>query len=122
MSPTIVIFGATGDLTHRKLLPALYSAFRKGRLPEGTRIVGYARRDRSHDDLRAGAREAVEEFGGDSLDSDEWDRFAEQLWYVRGDLRRPDGYGALRRFLEEREDGEAGRVYYLATAPDYYAT
>jgi glucose-6-phosphate 1-dehydrogenase len=120
--PTVVIFGATGNLTQRKLIPALYNAFRKGRLPEGTRIVGYARRPLSDDDFRARMRSGVEQFAGTDIDEGTWDRFADRLWYARGDLTTHTDYADLHTFLQNIEDGPANRLYYLATAPTYYAS
>src|SRR5579862_7751442 len=113
-APTsIVIFGASGDLTQRKLVPALYQLFRKGRLPEGARIVGFARRPLSHDDFRAAMHASVEEFSGPAFDAATWDRFAASLWYVAGDLSTAADYERLEAFLQTQENGPANRLYYL---------
>jgi glucose-6-phosphate 1-dehydrogenase len=120
---TIVIFGASGDLTQRKLVPALYNLRRKGRLPDGARVVGFARRPYSHDDFRARMREGVEKFGGEAITSNVWDDFASRLFYVRGELDKVSDYASLDKALREME-GEptnANRVYYLSTSPEYYA-
>lgn len=116
---TIVIFGASGDLTQRKLIPALFNLNRKGRLPSNTRIVGVARRPYSHDDFRARLREGVEQFAG-GADDTAWEAFAAHLWYVRGDLNTSDDYQHLHASLLELESGPADRLYYLATAPKLY--
>jgi glucose-6-phosphate 1-dehydrogenase len=122
-SPTsIVIFGASGDLTHRKLVPALYQLYRKGRLPAGARIVGFARRLLGHDEFRAAMREGAQEFTGSAFDVATWDRFAAQLWYVAGDLGTAGDYQRLHTFLREQEREPAHRLYYLATAPSFYVT
>jgi glucose-6-phosphate 1-dehydrogenase len=117
-STTIVIFGASGDLTSRKLVPALYNLLRKGRLPARCNIIGYARRPYSHDEFRALMREAVEKAMG--LD-ERWAEFEAHLWYVRGDLETPADYAGLHNALREIEGEPANRLYYLATAPNYYA-
>ncbi|NBB90369.1 MAG: hypothetical protein GVY23_04070, partial [Spirochaetes bacterium] len=134
---TVVIFGATGDLTHRKLLPALYENFRKGRLDAVRAIVGYARRDWADDDFRSRARDGIEQFAAGSFDEDLWRRFARLLAYQRGNLDEAGDYHALSARLQRLEgeegdaagedsdtgdaSGNAGRLYYLATAPRFYA-
>lgn len=117
---TIVIFGASGDLTHRKLIPALFSLFRRKRLPNELNIVGYARRPYSHDDFRGLLRAAVEKAEGSRFDEKSWEQFASKLWYSRGDLSTRADYEALYNFLHEIEEGQACRLYYLATAPNFY--
>jgi glucose-6-phosphate 1-dehydrogenase len=119
---TIVIFGASGDLTQRKLIPALYNLYRKGRLPQGFSIVGYARRPYSHDDFRTRLREGVNEFSADTFDAGLWDEFAAHIWYARGDLDTADDYAKLNTMLDELENGPTNRLYYLAVAPNLYAT
>ena len=121
-SPTIVIFGASGDLTRRKLVPALYSLYRKDRLPPDTRIVGFARRPWNHEDFRARLRAGVEEFASKSFDEKTWNPFAARISYARGNLNAPEDYGGLRSFLKELEDEPTNRLYYAATAPDFYTT
>ncbi len=121
MSNTIVILGASGDLTQRKLVPALYNLQRKGRLPAGTRIVGFARRPYTHDSFRERMREGVEKFGGGiSGDHAMWEEFAARMFYVRGELDKPADFVALDKTLRELEGGAANRVYYLSTSPEYY--
>ncbi len=120
LQTTIVIFGATGDLTHRKLVPALYNLMRKGRLPSQFNIVGYARRPWSDDDFREKLRAGVEEALDGEYDQAEWDRFAERLTYSRGDLDTPTDFEALQKHLDQVEGGDANRIYYLSTAPNFY--
>jgi glucose-6-phosphate 1-dehydrogenase len=117
---TIVIFGASGDLTRRKLLPALFSAFRKRRLPEPCHIVGFARREWEDDRFRSEMKSGVESIAG-GVDTDDWQAFAPTLRYHTGDLSAVDDYQELRRRLQEIENGCAGnRLYYLATAPGLF--
>lgn len=117
---TIVIFGASGDLTQRKLIPALYNLYRKGRLAATTRIVGYARRPYSHDEFRRMARTGVEQFSRATFDAATWEDFAVHLGYVQGDLTTPADYANLDTTLQEMECGSVNRLYYLATSPEYY--
>lgn len=116
---TIVIFGATGDLTCRKLIPALYSNRLKGRLWDRTRIVGMARRDWSNEYFREHLRKGVEEFGG-PLDEKVWAEFANRLTYIRGDLEVPGDFARADEQLRALEGKPANRLYYLATAPEHY--
>ena len=117
---TIVIFGASGDLTRRKLVPALYNLHRKGRLPSGSRIVGFARCAYDHEEFRRVVCEGVEQFSTPSFEKAAWEAFGENLHYVRGDLTEPGVYERLCMSLQELERENANRVYYLATAPNIY--
>ena len=116
---TIVVFGASGDLTRRKLCPALYNLFRKGRLPGNTNIVGFARRPLGDDGFRDDLRSGAEEFSG-SYDAETWGRYIARVRYVRGDLTLAEDYDRLAGELRKIEGGPANRLYYLATAPSYY--
>ena len=117
---TIVIFGASGDLTRRKLMPALFSNFRKKRLPERMQIVGYARRSWNDDDFRAEMQTGLETFTG-PLDPEEWRAFAANLYYHGGDLATADDYVDLGKRLKTIENGcAANRLYYLAIAPRFF--
>lgn len=118
--PTLIIFGASGDLTQRKLIPALFSQFKKGRLPAGARIVGYARRPWSHDEFKAILREAMNKFAAKTFDAPLWDKFAANVYYHKGDLSTAEDFVALEEFLRTIEGGPVNRLYYLATAPEYY--
>ncbi|EMI55148.1 glucose-6-phosphate dehydrogenase [Rhodopirellula sallentina] len=123
MSNTIVIFGASGDLTSRKLIPALYQLHAKGRLPENTRIVGVSRSPFEHDEWRASLRETTSKFAGKSFSSAKWDTFAPSVFYQSGDIKDAASFQSLSDFLTEIEGGKTtGRVYYLSTMPQLYAT
>jgi glucose-6-phosphate 1-dehydrogenase len=121
----LVIFGATGDLNKRKLIPALYHLHLNRRLPEGLLIVGSARSAVSDDDFRRQMREAVEGFSRGGIGNDiEWSRFAELLHYIPANYREPESYLRLkdRLYKLEREHRTEGkRVLYLAIPPDQYA-
>jgi glucose-6-phosphate 1-dehydrogenase len=123
MADTIVIFGASGDLTSRKLVPALYQLYRKGRLKKPLRIVGFSRTEFSHDDWRKQLAESTAQFAGDSFDVEKWAAFAQQIYYHAGDIDQQADFDSLARFLGELEAGEPdGRLYYLSTAPRFYKT
>jgi glucose-6-phosphate 1-dehydrogenase len=122
MSHTIVIFGASGDLTSRKLVPAIYSLDRAGTLPADTRIVGFSRTPMSDDEWRASLRESTARHCDcGPLDEAAWGAFANRLHYQPGDIGRSEDFPALEARLAALEGGgEATRVYYLATAPQFY--
>jgi glucose-6-phosphate 1-dehydrogenase len=118
---TVVIFGASGDLTQRKLVPALYSLFRKGRLPAGVRIAGAARRDWDTSAFSDLMRRGAQEFAASGFEAQSWEAFAARLTYVRANLDNPADYERLNLTLASLEGAPANRLYYLATAPDLYA-
>jgi glucose-6-phosphate 1-dehydrogenase len=117
---TIVIFGATGDLTERKLIPALFSSFVKGRLPEHFNVVGFARRDWSDAYFRQHLQSGLKEFAGELYDEKVWAGFQRRLWYFRGNLDNSLDFEKLRAYLQAMEDGESNRLYYMATAPGFF--
>ncbi len=121
----IVIFGANGDLTKRKLLPALYRLAYERRIPPGFAVVGISRTAMTDDAFREKMRESVQEFLEDSpFDAGLWDDFARGLFYVAGDVNDPKAYTALASRLEEIEkerQTEGNVLFYLSTQPSYYA-
>ena len=117
---TIVIFGASGDLTERKLIPAIFSQYRKGRLPAHVRIVGFARRPWNPDDFRAHLLHGMQAYAAETYDEQAWQSFGANVFYVRGDLSTGADYATLHQALNDLESGPANRLYYLATAPEYY--
>jgi glucose-6-phosphate 1-dehydrogenase len=121
MPTTIVIFGASGDLTGRKLIPALYELFRKKRLAEPTRIVGFSRSPFSHEAWRTRLAESTAQHLAGSFDAAVWAEFAPSLFYHAGDIGTVEDFAALGRLLGEIEGpAPAARVYYLATAPQFF--
>ena len=122
MAHTIVIFGASGDLTSRKLIPALYELYRKKRLPENTRVVGLSRTKFGHDAWRDKLAVTTAEFVGGKFDESLWREFAGSIFYHPGDIENGDDFPSLRDFLTNIEGEQpATRVYYLSTAPHLYA-
>ena len=127
---TIVIFGASGDLTARKLMPALYTLWQEGFLSERAVIVGVARRDKSEDIFRDELGEAVRDHARTPVSNEQWQQFARQLHYHRLDIHDAEQYAGLRQRLATLEatdesDATVGthrrvRVVYLATAPELF--
>jgi len=119
----MVIFGASGDLTSRKLIPALYELFRRGRLPKQTRVLGAARSPFSDQAWREQLAETTQKFVGENFDSEKWREFAQWIHYCSVDIEQPADFRRLADKLEELEGGQAvERVYYLATMPQLYQT
>ncbi|HEV8571993.1 MAG TPA: glucose-6-phosphate dehydrogenase [Actinomycetota bacterium] len=117
---TIVIFGASGDLARRKLLPGLFHLFHEGMLPETFAVVGYSRTELSDDEFRDHAKEAVAKYGG--LEEGMWERFAERLSYVPGEFQKERDFEHLAEHLEkvEAEFGTKNRLFYCSTPPEAY--
>ncbi len=119
----MVIFGVTGDLTQRKLMPSLYDLAVGHPLPEGFSIVGVSHRDWSDDDFRREMREAISRSARTPVTDEGWDYFARGLFYVRGDFKDPATYTALDQRLGEIDQerrANGNRLFYLATSPSYY--
>ncbi len=122
MAHTIVIFGASGDLTSRKLIPALYSLHRKKRLPPQTRVVGVSRTEFTHEAWRNKLEETTRKFTGASFDEELWREFAANIYYVPGNIKLASDFVRLKDALVEIEGQEAcSRLYYLSTMPSLYA-
>lgn len=116
---SIVIFGASGDLTQRKLVPSLFNLFCKGRMPKMYRIVGYGSSDYNDESFRAHLKEGMKEFSDTKYTDQEWDEFASHVSYLRQGYTSED-FARLKTYLEEWQ-GEAGnRIYYMATPPDAF--
>ncbi|HSZ22296.1 MAG TPA: hypothetical protein VK782_04110, partial [Candidatus Sulfotelmatobacter sp.] len=119
---TVVIFGASGDLAKRKLIPALYNllACGQGMLPPQSAVLGFARREMSLDDFRKSAHDWTTKFSRLKVDESCWATFADGLDYLSG-LDRPDGFAKLKAKLEAIEKARGlppNRVYYLAIPPE----
>ena len=121
MSFDLVLFGGTGDLAWRKLMPALFQAFRHGTLPKDGRIIGIARDDLTDAQYRDLIRSRFEAVDGAKRPScDEFERFAQLLHFVRVDLSRPSDFERLKASLRQRNADVV--VMYLATAPNLFTT
>jgi glucose-6-phosphate 1-dehydrogenase len=119
----IVLFGATGDLAHRKLVPALFQLARGGNLPSESAIVGFARRDWTDANLRAEYEKTLSKHGGADF-HEVWPQFANRIVFSSGTFDDPASYQKLKETLErvDKTLGTQGnRVYYLAVAPEFFA-
>ncbi len=119
----MVIFGASGDLTKRKLIPALYNLAKDDLLSKEFAVVGLARREMSTEDFREKISQDIKEFATGPVDPDLWQRFVRQLYYLPGDVQDADTYRRLQGLLTkvDKEHGTRGNYfYYLATAPDFF--
>jgi glucose-6-phosphate 1-dehydrogenase len=120
---TLVIFGATGDLARRKLLPAIYNLAHDGALPQRFHLIGVARREKEHEDYRSECEEAIRRFSRRPPDEDVLRALLENVRYVAGTFDQDSVYGQLREELDgfERQAGEPlNRAFYLSTAPSFF--
>lgn len=120
---SLVIFGATGDLTHRKLVPALYNLAADGVLPSAISVVGFARRDKSDEIFRTELHEAALKFSRQGINEDLWKNFASSVCYHRSEFDNLDGYVALAKKLDEMDAARGtrgNRLFYLAASPDQF--
>lgn len=120
----MVIFGATGDLTSRKLIPALYNLALGGQLPINFACVGFARRDKSNDDFRHDMEVAIQEFSRTKpVDETVWKDFKEKLFYHRSEFDQDEGYDSLASLLKKLDatfGTKGNRLYYLSTQPSFF--
>jgi glucose-6-phosphate 1-dehydrogenase len=120
---TLVIFGATGDLARRKLLPALYNLAHEGALPERFNLIGVSRRDQTDDDFRDQARESIQQFSRRPPSDDVLEGLLGRISYLGIPFDDTPGYaklGAAMDALDEENGLPLNRVYYLSTAPEYF--
>jgi glucose-6-phosphate 1-dehydrogenase len=120
---TLVIFGATGDLARRKLLPALYNLAHDGALPERFHLVGVARREKAHEDYRAECEQAIRQFSRRKPDEDVLKGLLEHVKYVPGvfdDDSVYEGLGQVLDGFEDRAGERLNRAFYLSTAPAFF--
>jgi glucose-6-phosphate 1-dehydrogenase len=120
---TIVIFGATGDLTHRKLVPALYNLAADGDLPPAVAIVGFARRKKSDEEFRRDLEEATRKFSRQAVRDEIWKTSAQSIFYHQSEFGDESGYKRLAKRLDEidKNHGTRGnRLFYFAAAPDQF--
>jgi glucose-6-phosphate 1-dehydrogenase len=120
---SIVIFGATGDLSHRKLIPALYNLAADGELPPAVTVVGFARRPKADEEFRRELEETTRKFSRQSVRDEIWKMFAQSIFYHQSEFEDEAGYKSLADKLEkiDRERGTRGnRLFYFAAAPDQF--
>ncbi len=120
---SLVIFGATGDLAHRKLLPALYNLAHEGQLPERFDLIGVGRRDQEHSDFRESTVSSIERFCRRRPEEGVLNNLLDDIRYVQGSFDDDEVYAELARTLDEFDE-KAGRplnrIFYLSTAPGYF--
>jgi glucose-6-phosphate 1-dehydrogenase len=119
----IIIFGASGDLTWRKLVPALYKLRRERRIPAETTIVGVARREWSHEYFREQMQKGMEEAHANVELGELWQDFSQGLFYCPGNIDDPNGYQKLKTLLaelDEKRGTRGNRMFYLSVAPNFF--
>lgn len=120
----IVIFGATGDLTGRKLAPALYNLGREGMLPANFATVGFARRDKTHEQFREEVKKDVSSYSRvKPIDENFWKNFEQKLYYHKSEFDDDAGYASLSNFLKELDtklSTRGNRVFYLSVQPKFF--
>jgi len=120
---TMVIFGATGDLTHRKLIPALYNLAAGGDLPPQFKVVGFARRDKTDEGFVAELEEGNKKHSRQGHDPTLWASFGQSIHYHKSEFQDLEGYKALKDLLDkfdETRGAPANRLFYLASAPEFF--
>src|SRR5258708_11340962 len=121
---TIVIFGATGDLAARKLLPALYGLWRGQFLPGQSAIVGVGRREKTDAAFREEVKTAIQSFRSDAPQADGWQGFLSRVYYQPADFTTAAGMHGLAERLKKVEVEQllpGNRLFYLATDPEYFS-
>lgn len=124
MNNTIVIFGGTGDLTHRKLIPALYNLFYEGFMPEDFAIVAVGRRPYDDEIYQKEVFQSLNEFSRSKVAENKWNKFKEKLYYKELDFTKDADYCPFNEFLDridKKHNTDGKRIYYLAVAPDYFS-
>lgn len=120
----LVIFGATGDLTSRKLIPAVYNLGKEGMLPSNFACVGFARREKNHEQFREEMKDAVNKHSRTKpVDDAFWGNFQNQLFYHRSEFDQDEGYENLAKFLKEldtKHGTKGNRVFYLSVQPKFF--
>ena len=123
LSNLMVIFGGTGDLTHRKLIPALYNLLNEGILPDAFAVVSVGRRNKTSEEYREELKKSVQQYSRFSMEQEKWEVLAQKIHYYPLDFRQGEGYTSLDDYLKkmEKQYGTKGnRMYYLAVAPEYF--
>ena len=117
---SIIIFGASGDLSQRKLIPGLFSLYRKGHLPDKFKILGFSSSSMTDEAFIDKVRQGEEKFGQDPFDNQKWLHFARHLHYQPGSFTSFEDFQILESRLRDIEAGPANRLYYLATPPRFF--
>ncbi|HEV7631544.1 MAG TPA: glucose-6-phosphate dehydrogenase [Steroidobacteraceae bacterium] len=115
----LILFGGTGDLAMRKLLPALYRRFLAGQFPADARVLGVARAAMTREAYLVQVEEHAREYSEGAFDAAQWSLFAARLFYISADGQQPGSFGTIVEFLKGRE--AATRIFFLSTAPTLFA-
>jgi glucose-6-phosphate 1-dehydrogenase len=119
---TIVVFGASGDLTQRMLIPSLFNLFRKKRMPLPFRIVGHSRTAFTDQKLREHLADGVRQFASFKYSEAEWKDFAKTISYHQGTFEQLQDFKSLAEALDQMDGGKGNRLYYMATPPVFFTT
>lgn len=125
MKCVMVIFGGTGDLTHRKLMPALYNLSHGGFLPDEFAVVSVGRREKTNEEYRNEVSQSIQKFSRLQADDTIWNELVGRIYYFQLEFTQSEGYTQLKAFLSglDAKYGTAGnRVFYLAVAPEYFGS
>lgn len=118
----MVIFGASGDLTQRKLIPSLFNLFRKRRTPKKFQIIGFGGTDFSDEEFREHLNVGMKKFAGYEYTDEDWSIFAQNLYYTRGKYADANDFQRLNSRLNEIEGETANRLFYMALPPTLFPT
>lgn len=121
---TIVIFGASGDLTARKLIPALFHLFVEKQMPAAFRVIGFARREKSNDSFRSELKEGLKSFSRTkTVDETDWQTFSQNVSYCQGDLTDQAAYEALYQEIYQSDNTDLNQnlLFYLAISPTLFS-
>jgi glucose-6-phosphate 1-dehydrogenase len=121
----MIIFGAAGDLTKRKLIPALYNLKHSSLLPDNFAVIGIARAEMDDEEFRNRLRDEMHEFATDEVEPEEWNWLEERLYYFSGDFNDDETYQRLKDLLnkiDKERDAQGNCLFYLAAAPNYFAS
>ena len=126
IKPTaVVIFGATGDLTHRKIVPAFYHLVKNGLLPDGSVIIGFARRPKSHEEFRKDLKTALDKFSHTKpVDEAAWAKIEPHIYYHQGDIPNTEDYVRLAEDIQKLPEATSfggNCLFYLATSPNFFS-
>lgn len=119
----IIIFGATGDLANRKLLPAFYKLELDGLLHKESKIIAFARKEKSNEAFRKDALASIRNFSRAKIRDDAWSRLSAKIFYHKSEFQNISGYNGLKKLIEKicaKKAGGCNRVFYLAASPSYF--
>jgi len=120
ISTSIIIFGASGDLTQRKLIPSFFNLFRKRKTPKAFNIIGYGWTPFTDEQFRQHLRKGLDEYASYEFTEKEWSLFAPHLHYHQGKYNKKEGFIGLNKYLQTLENGDANRLYYMAIPPSLF--